>query len=92
MTALLIHNRASVKTVQLALGHNTPMIMLNTYAHEWPDALDRTRTLVDEARGRPGRGHSSAGLTCTRSAPGSLPCRSAAGRGFAIRYRPAFRS
>ena len=63
------------------------MIMLNTYAHEWPDALDRTRTLVDEALGRPGRGHSSAGPTCTRSAPGSLPCRSAAGQGFAIRYR-----
>jgi hypothetical protein len=24
---------------------------LNTYAHEWPDALDRTRTLVDAALG-----------------------------------------
>jgi hypothetical protein len=41
------------------------MIMLNTYVHEWPDALDRTRTLGDEALGRAGRGHSSAGLTCT---------------------------
>jgi hypothetical protein len=49
---LLIHNGASVKTVQLALGHSTPMITLNTYAHEWPDALDRTRTLVDAALGR----------------------------------------
>lgn len=38
---LLIHNGAAVKTVQLALGHSTPMITLNTYAHEWPDALDR---------------------------------------------------
>lgn len=46
---LLIHNGASVKTVQLALGHSSPMITLNTYAHEWPDALDRTRTLVDTA-------------------------------------------
>jgi hypothetical protein len=27
------------------------MITLNTYAHEWPDALDRTRTLVDAALG-----------------------------------------
>ncbi len=27
------------------------MITLNTYAHEWPDALDRTRTLVDTALG-----------------------------------------
>lgn len=52
---LLIHNGASVKTVQLALGHSSPTITLNTYAHEWPDALDRTRSLVDEAlkRGRP---------------------------------------
>jgi integrase len=48
---LLIHNGAAVKTVQLALGHSTPMITLNTYAHEWPDALDRTRTLVDAALG-----------------------------------------
>lgn len=48
---LLIHNGAAVKTVQLALGHSTPVITLNTYAHEWPDALDRTRTLVDEALG-----------------------------------------
>jgi hypothetical protein len=28
-----------------------PMITLNTCAHEWPDALDRTRTLVDAALG-----------------------------------------
>lgn len=48
---LLIHAGASVKTVQLALGHSTPMITLNTYAHEWPDALDRTRSLVDAALG-----------------------------------------
>lgn len=46
---LLIHAGASVKTVQLALGHSSPMITLNTYAHEWPEALDRTRSLVDAA-------------------------------------------
>jgi integrase len=50
---LLIHNGAAVKTVQLALGHSSPMITLNTYAHEWPDALDRTRALVDAALGSP---------------------------------------
>ena len=50
---LLIHAGASVKTVQLALGHSSPMITLNTYAHEWPDALDRTRSLVDSALGLP---------------------------------------
>jgi integrase len=56
---LLIHSGAAVKTVQLALGHSSPMITLNTYAHEWPDALDRTRALVDaalasDAQGAPG--------------------------------------
>lgn len=50
---LLIHNGASVKTVQLALGHSKPTITLNTYAHEWPDAIDRTRSLVDAALGTP---------------------------------------
>jgi integrase len=48
---LLIHNGPAVKTVQPALGHSSPMITLNTYAHEWPDALDRTRALVDAALG-----------------------------------------
>lgn len=44
---LLIHNGKSVKTVQLALGHATPMVTLNTYTHEWPDGQDRTRDIVD---------------------------------------------
>ena len=46
---LLIHAGASVKTVQLALGHSTPTITLNEYVHEWPHVLDRTRSLVDGA-------------------------------------------
>ncbi|WP_328851535.1 site-specific integrase [Micromonospora globbae] len=46
---LLIHGGASVKTVQMALGHATPTITLNTYAGEWPEAVDRTRNLVDAA-------------------------------------------
>jgi integrase len=50
---LLIHNGAAVKTVQLALGQSSPIITLNTYAHEWPDALDRTRALVDAALSAP---------------------------------------
>ena len=49
--ALLIHRGASVKTVQLALGHSKPSITLDMYTHEWPDAIDRTRNLVDEALG-----------------------------------------
>jgi hypothetical protein len=42
---------ASVKTAQLALGHSTPTVTLNEYVHEWPDVLDRTRSLVDGALG-----------------------------------------
>ena len=42
---LLIHGGASVKTVQMALVHATPIITLNTYAGEWPEAIDRTRNL-----------------------------------------------
>lgn len=45
----LIHGGASVKTVQLALGHSKPSITLDTYTHEWPDMLERTRSLVDDA-------------------------------------------
>lgn len=49
---VLIHAGASVKTVQLALGHSNPTVTLNTYVHEWPDVLDRTRSLVDGALGQ----------------------------------------
>jgi integrase len=48
---VLIFGGANVKTVQLALGHTTPMTTLNTYVGLWPDAVDRTRTLVDRALG-----------------------------------------
>lgn len=45
----LIHGGASVKTVQLALGHSKPSITLDTYTHEWPDAEERTRTVMEAA-------------------------------------------
>jgi integrase len=48
---LLIHHGVGVKRVQLALGHSTPMITLNTYAGEWPDTDDQARTIVDSALG-----------------------------------------
>lgn len=48
---LLIHAGASVKTVQMALGHSTPTVTLDTYVGLWPDQIDRTRTLVDAALG-----------------------------------------
>jgi integrase len=49
---VLIHAGASVKTVQLALGHSSPIVTLNTYVHEWPDVVDRTRSLIDGALGQ----------------------------------------
>jgi integrase len=48
---VLIFGGANVKSVQLAMGHTTPTITLNTYVGYWPDAVDRTRTLVDLALG-----------------------------------------
>lgn len=48
---VLIYGGANVKSVQLAMGHATPTITLNTYVGYWPDALDRTRSLVDAALG-----------------------------------------
>jgi hypothetical protein len=46
---VLIFSGASVKTVQIALGHSTPVVTLNTYVGLWPEQIDRTRTLVDAA-------------------------------------------
>jgi hypothetical protein len=48
---VLTFGGANVKTVQLAMGHTTPTITLNTYVGFWPDATDRTRTPVDSALG-----------------------------------------
>lgn len=48
---LLIHKGANVKTVQMALGHSTPMITLNEYVGEWPELEEKTRTLIDAALG-----------------------------------------
>lgn len=39
----LIHDGCDVVTVQNALGHAKPTTTLNTYAHLWPTADDRTR-------------------------------------------------
>jgi site-specific recombinase XerD len=47
----LIHAGASVKTVQLALGHSKPTITLDRYAGLWPEAIDRTRAIIDTALG-----------------------------------------
>ena len=39
----LIASGCDVVTVQRALGHSQPSITLNTYAHLWPSAEDKTR-------------------------------------------------
>lgn len=46
---LLIFSGANVKTVQMALGHASPTITLDTYVGLWPEQIDRTRTLIDQA-------------------------------------------
>jgi integrase len=47
----LIHAGSSVKTVQIALGHSSPTVTLNTYVGQWPEAVDRTRAIMDDALG-----------------------------------------
>lgn len=46
--------------MQLAMGHATPIVTLNSYVGHWPDAVDETRGLVAAALG-----------TCTRVVPGA---------------------
>jgi integrase len=48
---LLIFAGANVKTVQMALGHSSPTITLDTYLGLWPDQIDRTRNLVAQGLG-----------------------------------------
>jgi len=43
LTSGLIAAGCDVVTVQRALGHASATVTLNTYAHLWPSAQDRTR-------------------------------------------------
>lgn len=43
----LIAGGASVKQVQVVLGHSSPNITLRYYAHLWPGDEDRTRAVMD---------------------------------------------
>ena len=43
----LIAGGASVKMVQAALGHSSPMITLRVYAHLFEGDEDRTRSVMD---------------------------------------------
>ena len=90
---LLIHKGASVKTVQMALGHSSPTITLNTYAGLWPDSGNRTRTLVDDVLGqqaRPGWQLHSEPL-CSQSVPALTGRGGAAGHGLDRRVCRHFR-
>jgi hypothetical protein len=70
--AVLIFGGANGKTVQLAMGHPTPTVTLNTYVGFWPDAVDQTRTLVESAPG------------CTQVVPGRGAGRESAGQGLCV--------
>jgi integrase len=43
----LIAGGASVKQVQVVMGHSSPVITLRVYAHLWPGDDDRTRDVID---------------------------------------------
>jgi integrase len=45
----LISGGASVKQVQAACGHASPLVTLKTYAHLFPGDEDRTRAILDAA-------------------------------------------
>ena len=47
----LIAGGASVKVVQMRLGHGSAVVTLDTYGHLWPDDDDLTRTVMDAALG-----------------------------------------
>lgn len=43
----LIEKGASVKTVQVRLGHSSPDVTLNVYTHLWPDQDTHTRDAIE---------------------------------------------
>jgi integrase len=43
----LIAQGCSVKAVQMALGHESAAVTLNTYAHLWPSDTDRVRAAIE---------------------------------------------
>jgi integrase len=45
----LIRFGESVKTVQHLMGHSSPTVTLEVYAHLWPDSDDRARQAVESA-------------------------------------------
>src|SRR5439155_6829348 len=56
--SLLIRQGASIKAVQQQLGHSTPMVTLNVYAHLFEDDLDRLYERLDASRSELSRSRS----------------------------------
>jgi integrase len=47
--SMLIRSGASVKAVQVRLGHSSAKTTLDVYGHLFPDEEDRTRRALEEA-------------------------------------------
>lgn len=55
----LIASGCDVVTVQRAMGHRSPTTTLDTYAHLWPNADDRTRAAASELAQQALAGHAT---------------------------------
>lgn len=72
----LISGGASVKQVQMFLGHSNATTTLNTYSHLWPGDDDRTRAVLDAALSglvRPADGLSAVGGSEDTGEPSAAP-------------------
>ena len=65
----LIAGGASVKQVQMVLGHASAVITLRTYAHLGPGDDDRTRSIIDAI-------FSASGVDLCRSSPSDVEAES----------------
>ncbi|MGO1054528.1 tyrosine-type recombinase/integrase [Crossiella sp. CA198] len=66
----LIAGGASVKQVQVVLGHSSAVVTLRVYSHLWPGDEDRTRSIVDSVLGSLSVSPPSA--DCAQAVPGDL--------------------
>jgi hypothetical protein len=71
LSVSVIGGGASVKQVQLVLGHASAVITLRIYAHLWPGEEDRTRSVMDAVLGGLRTGCGQAG-DVTSETPGQI--------------------
>ncbi|MFJ6695567.1 tyrosine-type recombinase/integrase [Streptomyces sp. NPDC091272] len=64
----LIAGGASVKQVQMVLGHASAVITLRIYAHLWPGEEDRTRSVMDTVLGGLRTGCGQVGVVTSETA------------------------